>query len=124
MFWSIWPLWMPPLQSGMPTVCNAYKQDYGTKDCFARHVLKVSMSEKITAFNADVVNLNSKVCKKASKKKYWDMRRLPTRKMVFGFMSLRIRRGYVYVARLISKGEGCMAGRPAGGIAWRQLVVK
>ena len=45
---------------------NAYKQDYGTEDCFTRHfLLTVPMSANIKAFNANVVNVNGKGCKKA-----------------------------------------------------------
>ena len=43
---------------------NAYKKDYATKDCVMRHFLLANVS-KIKASNADVANVNSKVCKDA-----------------------------------------------------------
>ena len=50
---------------------NAYKQDYGTKDCFMRHFLLPNVSN-IKAFNAVVAKVNNKGCKKSkNRRKLW-----------------------------------------------------
>ena len=71
---------MPPLQSGMPTVCATHtNKTMAPRTALRGNFTGLTVSETI-AFNADVVNLNSKVCKKATTKRDLDARRLPTKR--------------------------------------------
>ena len=64
----MWPLWMPPLQSGMPTVCATNTNKTMAPRTALRGIFTGLSVSKFPAVDADVVDLSSKVCEIARTK--------------------------------------------------------
>ena len=90
--------------------------------CEAFSLVSISARSQRSLQTAEIAKV--KYAKKQEQKKDLNVGRLLTKHMIFRFMSRRTRRGYAYVASLVPRKEGCMAGQPADGVDRRRVVVQ